>query len=74
MKNTTPDRQLAISVNDKPLRVPFDATVSNVLSSLGLKEVKDVIVTINGVFLRSADLATQHLLANDRVTVMGASL
>lgn len=70
MSTLTADRPLVISINDQPSSVPQNSTLLSVLRALSHKNGDRVVVALNGVFVRSADWASQPIAPDDHLTVI----
>ena len=73
MNTYSQDRHLPIHINEKPLSVPGDSTLLSVLRTLRHADGKHVSVALNGVFVRSADWASQNICTDDQLMVIEAA-
>lgn len=64
--------RLPIHINEEPRSVPCDATLLSVLREMSHADGKKVSVALNGVMVRSADWADQHLCPDDHLMVIEA--
>ena len=64
---------LPIRINDQLRSVPGNSTLMSVLKELRHTDGKHVIVALNGVFIRSADWASQRLRTDDSLMVIEAT-
>jgi sulfur carrier protein len=62
-----------IFVNDKPRPLGASASVTALLSELGLTERKGVAVAVNGTVVPRTEWSTRTLAAADRVLVIQAT-
>jgi len=73
MSTQQAERPLPIIVNNEPRSVPSDSTLLSVLKELRHVDGKRVVVALNGVFVRSADWASQRICTDDKLMVIEAA-
>lgn len=61
---------LPIRVNNLPRSVPGNSTLLSVLRDIRKRDDKQVVVALNGIFVRSADWADQHISSDDSLMVI----
>ena len=70
--NSQKSDRLPIHINEEPRSVPGNSTLLSVLRELRHADGKKVSVALNGVFVRSADWADQHIASDDQLMVIEA--